>query len=712
MRRWLVNPIKLVVTLGAVVPFTVLFRWMWFNGRNVPRFDQWRGFPVVYATQDGTLTLADLLRPFGEQMTFFSHLQTAIFTVLTDWNLWAEMWVNLAIGVLAFVLYVVLFARTERRAIVVVLIPFSLLVFMLRQDANWTNGYMSQWWFAQVWWLLALWMLVINPRRWWAAVIAGVFGFFATISQAVGAVTWAAVLVYLVLRRDLDWRQIAVWLVSATISMGYYLSVTPASVDNAGRGGFDVLVLAVGYMLAQVGVVFEAFANIGFVATVGGIALGLLLLNGIYLLWRDRDRESVALWGSVASYGLAAAYLIGVGRIPEDGFERIFFTWYATAVLPFWMAFVAVAAIVCWRVVTDHHSHWTAKTLLYSNIVAGGLLLMLYVPSNDVALNKNLSTQWRGVQERCIMQYIFVQGEIPFCFLQEPPELYQYNQLAVRRLALYAGREPESILHSGATDSDPVLIETHTPWLNTHIRDYFLDGVARERLYHIYPSMPDVIAEIPNPPQTAFTDFSDEGIDDLLQTFGTLEAFWYVRRYDYETAVPSFWQALDERGYAVVDTRERNDGMLVSRVVAVPDARADSPLFAEVIQLRAVSEITSPVAACETLGFTLFWEAVGEIPLDYSGSIRLLNENGEKVAQSDAGLGLIGTSQWQPGELYADQRPMTLPCELPPGTYNFNLGVYYYQAPGEWLTVSGGTLSPSEPNTVTLQTIVVEGAAQ
>jgi hypothetical protein len=154
MRRWLVNPINLVVTLGAVVPFTVLFRWMWFNGRNVPRFDQWRGFPVVYATQDGTLTLADLLRPFGEQMTFFSHLQTAIFTVLTDWNLWAEMWVNLAIGVLAFVLYVVLFARTERRAIVLVLIPFSLLVFMLRQDANWTNGYMSQWWFAQVWWLL------------------------------------------------------------------------------------------------------------------------------------------------------------------------------------------------------------------------------------------------------------------------------------------------------------------------------------------------------------------------------------------------------------------------------------------------------------------------------------------------------------------------------------------------------------------------------
>jgi hypothetical protein len=161
--------------------------------------------------------------------------------------------------------------------------------------------------------------------------------------------------------------------------------------------------------------------------------LAFLLVNGGFLLWHDRDRESVALWGSVASYGLAAAYLIGVGRIPEDGFERIFFTWYATAVLPFWIAFVAVAAIVCWRVVTDHHSHWTAKTLLYSNIVAGGLLLMLYVPSNDVALNKNLSTQWRGVQERCIMQYIFVQGEIPFCFLQEPPELYQYNQLAVRR---------------------------------------------------------------------------------------------------------------------------------------------------------------------------------------------------------------------------------------------------------------------------------------
>jgi hypothetical protein len=197
-------------------------------------------------------------------------------------------------------------------------------------------------------------------------------------------------------------------------------------------------------------------------------------------------------------------------------------------------------------------------------------------------------------------------------------------------MALYAGREPESILHSGATDSDPVLIETHTPWLNTHIRDYFLDGVARGAFVSHLPIHARCDCRNSESTPKRHSPISLMRALMICCNLRYVEAFWYVRRYDYETAVPSFWQALDERGYAVVDTRERNDGMLVSRVVAVPDARADSPLFAEVIQLRAVSEITSLVAACETLGFTLFWEAVGEIPLDYSGSIRLLNENGER----------------------------------------------------------------------------------
>jgi hypothetical protein len=283
-------------------------------------------------------------------MTFFSHLQAAIFTWLTDWNLWAEMWVNFAVGIVAFLIYIGLFLRTQREAVLWVLLPFSLLIFMLRQDANWTNGYMGQWWIAQVWWLLALWTLAAYPRRIWTALVAAILGFFATISQAVGAVTWPVVLLYLLLRRERSWAQMGIWLVAVIGSVAFYTLNTPASVENASEGGMFVLFQAVIYALAQAGTVFEAWSNLTFLTVIGGVGLVLLLVNAAYLFLRDNERETVVFWGSIAAYGFAAGYLIGVGRIPEDGFERVFFSWYTTAVLPFWLALIALAVVVSWRV--------------------------------------------------------------------------------------------------------------------------------------------------------------------------------------------------------------------------------------------------------------------------------------------------------------------------------------------------------------------------
>jgi hypothetical protein len=705
--RWLGQPLNLLMTLLSLVPLTVLFRYMWFEGRNVPRFDQWRGFPVVYAVDDGTLTLAHLFAPTGDQMTFFAHLQAAIFTWLTDWNLWAEMWVNLVVGIIAFLVYVMLFMRTQREAVVWVLVPFSLLIFMLRQDANWTNGYMSQWWGAQVWWLLALWTLAVHPGKVWAALLAGLLGFFATISQAVGSVTWPAVLLYLLLRRERSMTQISIWVLAGLASVAFYTLNTPASVENASEGGVGVLFQAVIYALAQAGTVFEAWESLPFLVMVGSVGLVLLLTNAAYLFCIDGEREAVVFWGSIAAYGFAAGYLIGVGRIPEDGFERVFFTWYTTAVLPFWLALVALGVTVSYRVWRGNRTGQVARGLLYANISVAALLGMLYTPSNDVGLNKLLATQWRSVQERCIMQYIFVQGDIAFCYLQDT-EQYQYNQLAARRLALYADRQPESILHPGATDSDPILVAAHTPWLNTHIRDYFLDGVDHSRIYHLHPDMPDVTAQIPTPLEQTFTDASHSGVNALLETFGVLDAFWYIRRVDHKTEVSAFWEIMRQRGYFVLDTRERNDGMLVSRVQFVPDNLENSPRFGDNIRLRAVTDVSETVSPCDTINVSSFWAAAGDIPLDYSGSLRLLNANGEKVGQSDAGLGVLGSSQWQPGELYADERTLAVPCELPPGNYRLTLGVYYYQAPGEFLVTSQADEGDIEPNTVLLREIIVE----
>ena len=234
-----------------------------------------------------------------------------------------------------------------------------------------------------------------------------------------------------------------------------------------------------------------------------------------------------------------------------------------------------------------------------------------------------------------------------------------------------------------------------------------MDGVDRDRIYNLYPYMPETVAEIPNPPQQAFTDFSEVGVDALLSTFGDLDAFWYIRRIDYETTVPGFWEALRERGYFVLDTRERNNGMLVSRVQYVPDNLENSPRFGDAIRLRAVTDVNATVAACDDINVSSFWTAEDEIPLDYSGSLRLLNADGVKVAQSDAGLGVLGSSQWEVDGLYADERTLTVPCDLPPGDYRLTLGVYYYQAPDEFLATIPTVLDGIEPNTALLREITI-----
>jgi hypothetical protein len=704
--RWLQAPLNLVVTLAAVVPFTVLVKFMAENGRNLPRFDQHRSFFIVYNTQDGTLSLADLFTPYGEQMTVFSHLQTAIFTALTDWNLYAEMWWNLVLGVLVYAVLLWLVARSGERLVALVVLPLSLLVFMVRQDANWTNGYMSQWLFAVLFWLVALALMYRYPQRIEAAMLAGLFGFFATVSQAVGVVTWVAVGFFVVVRPKRNWRVITVWGMAAILSVGFYLFSTPKSASVAASTPPQTLLLALGYALAQIGTAFEAFSWLGFLIGVGGVGVGLLLLNA-WQLWREASqREFVALWLSVAVFGFVSAYLIGVGRIPEDGFERIFFTWYTTAIIPFWVALAVIGAQVTRQSFERQSSRWAG----YVNIIAAGVLMTFYVPSNQNGLNKTLAVQWRGVTERCVMQYIFVQDDIPFCELQNP-ELYQYNQLAARRLALYAGRLQESILHADATDNAPVIVETHTPWLNVHIRDYFLHGVDRERIYHIYPTMPETLAQISTPPEQGWTDFSAAGVEAMLATVSEWDNFWYVRRADYDTAIPEFWEALQEQDYLILDTRERNDGMLVSRVQVVPPTLENSPRFGEALQLRAVTQVNTTVAACDTIQVNSFWTATDTVTLDYSGSLRLLNADGVKVAQSDAQLGITPTGLWELDGLYVDERELAVPCDLPAGTYTLAFGVYYYQAPDVYLTLAGGE-SAQEENTLVIREVEVTVAEE
>ncbi|MFQ5612673.1 MAG: hypothetical protein ACE5H9_11130, partial [Anaerolineae bacterium] len=85
----------------------------------------------------------------------------------------------------------------------------------------------------------------------------------------------------------------------------------------------------------------------------------------------------------------------------------------------------------------------------------------------------------------------------------------------------------------------------------------------------------------------------------------------------------------------------------------------------------------SPSGAAAGLRLTLFWQALAEVPIDYTRFVHLRDADGATVAQADGQPldGLYPTSQWRPGETLVE--PVVLDVsQVPPGTYTLYAGLY------------------------------------
>ena len=87
-------------------------------------------------------------------------------------------------------------------------------------------------------------------------------------------------------------------------------------------------------------------------------------------------------------------------------------------------------------------------------------------------------------------------------------------------------------------------------------------------------------------------------------------------------------------------------------------------------------------AAGETVKLTLHWQALQNVPHSYTIFVHLIDPNGNVVAQSDVlpGQGKWPTNSWYPNEWLTDHIPLTLPADLPAGTYQIALGWYHVES--------------------------------
>jgi hypothetical protein len=141
----------------------------------------------------------------------------------------------------------------------------------------------------------------------------------------------------------------------------------------------------------------------------------------------------------------------------------------------------------------------------------------------------------------------------------------------------------------------------------------------------------------------------------------------------------------EARTWARLATFERQGRKLVEIVPTEPDLQPPIPLqanFGDLIALRGYQVSPKVGQAGRDLALTLYWQALAEIPLDYTVFVHVLGPDGQVAAQDDNGPWWevpLPTSTWQPGENLRDRHTLHLPPDLPPGTYHLQIGLYYWQ---------------------------------
>jgi len=92
----------------------------------------------------------------------------------------------------------------------------------------------------------------------------------------------------------------------------------------------------------------------------------------------------------------------------------------------------------------------------------------------------------------------------------------------------------------------------------------------------------------------------------------------------------------------------------------------------------------------QDLKLTLYWRSESPLPIDYTAFVHVRNGAGETVAQWDQPPldGIYPSSLWDPGEIIADEMTVSLPPDLPPGSYPVVVGLYDFDT-GARLAIPG-----------------------
>lgn len=701
---WLRNPLHLIAVLLSLMPIYLVYLYIATYARPVPINDQWlEPLEIAIAVHNGSFTLEDITQETYGHRAVFSYGLTALVSYSTHWQVMIEVYVIFGLALLRFGLLVLLFHDHLPQLTPLVLLPFSLLVFSAYQYLVWLCGVYSVWHFVSLFALAAVVVLKHYPVGWRPLLAAAFFAFCATFSQGSGTVTFLVLLLTLWMfgyRRPLYY---AFWIAATVFSLGLYFggsSITLGGETSATSStlNFENREVLARFVLAYIGNPFTNNLDMELPQGVGGVGMALLLANLSYLWMRRRDWSQLAAWVTLVGFNLAIAMTVFASRFRPDRFIYAIEQRYALVSTNFWAAFAAVAILAGWVYWHERQPKGYARLLLGVNGLFLLMLAGLYAQANiwnwqvtAKRFDHAVGYDDADLNEAACIRDFPLRRDMT-CLKQTYPNQLgnatdeQIYQLAAYELTIFADQETRFVLPSSYKAGSPILLDTESRWLNIYVRDWMLDGIDEETLFHVAPPEQQFSTQdLPVPPQNLYADWSGETPTRFIEFIGQAQQVWYLytsRTGDHAAQVDALLKAHGYSGLSIpiTDPRYQNTDFLLYRYLRLPENAQDLYRFGDDISLQAWSvHAPDPLNACQAIQVESWWKTLAVPDFNYSATLILVNAAGVKVAQTDGSLAGIEMQVWTPNLLYLDERTLSLPCDLPKGDYHLQIGLYNFQ---------------------------------
>ena len=362
--------------LILAAPFSIAYN-IYCHGITVPFWDQWGGIvPLFEKGYAGTLTFSDIWAPHNEHRMFFPLIIMLTLGFLTDWGIIYELYLNMVFaGFTMFFLYLLLRKAGGSCSSPWFTVLLSFLIFSPVQSGNWLWGWQLAIFLSVLATVVSIWSVIQWPGQIKGLLFAIAAAVVATYSFNTGLLTWIAVGIPMIFKREWKKYHIALWTAAFLATLFFYYYDYPKSLKNPSSLLFviDHLYDYVLYVLAYLG------SPIAFGKKEFSIAIGLFLtvVMTFCTFWiGQHKRESLGTllpWLSLASYAVLSAAATGIGRL-HYGVAQALSSRYTTISTLFLIS-VLVVSVCCIDSYFKNNKHLPTKLLV---IIASTLLVFSY----------------------------------------------------------------------------------------------------------------------------------------------------------------------------------------------------------------------------------------------------------------------------------------------------------------------------------------------